>query len=156
MHLFNPHLPKQLNEVYFYGSHERQSQKTEHAKVSCYFTNKQKTRFDYRKSLNEKKIHWKCPYKTKIFFWWNMFSFLDKNWIQKLNIKILNIKMYFCNISATIHIQNQVEYLRWSCYLLITFTVSSILDARLGSNYASENNHSMILNYTPPTINPNR
>ena len=46
-------MAKQLNEVYFYVSHVRRSQNTEHAKVLSYFTNKWKTRFDYRKSLNK-------------------------------------------------------------------------------------------------------
>ena len=46
-------MAKQLNEVYFYVSHVRQSQNTEHAKVLSYFINKWKTRFDYRKSLNK-------------------------------------------------------------------------------------------------------
>ena len=45
---------KQLNEVYFYGPHARRNQNTEHAKVLRYFTNKWKTRFDYRKSLSKK------------------------------------------------------------------------------------------------------
>ena len=43
-----------VNEVYVYVSHVRRSQNTEHAKVLRYFTNKWKTRFDYRKSLNKK------------------------------------------------------------------------------------------------------
>ena len=46
-------MAKQLNEVYFYVSHVRRSQNTEHAKVLSYFTNKWKTRFDYQKSLNK-------------------------------------------------------------------------------------------------------
>ena len=42
-------------------------------------------------------FEWQNSYKTKIYFWLNIniYGFLDK--------KILNIKMYFCNISATIH-----------------------------------------------------
>ena len=44
---------KQLNEVYFYVSHVRQSQNTEHAKVLSYFSKKWRTRFDHRKSLNK-------------------------------------------------------------------------------------------------------
>ena len=57
-------VPNQLNKVYLYGSHVRWSQNTEHAKVSRYFTNKRKTRFDYQNSLNKKK-------SLNIFFWLN-------------------------------------------------------------------------------------
>ena len=57
---------KQLNKVYLYVSHVRWSQNTEHAKVLSYFTNKYKTRLDYRNSLNKN-------------IWLNTFFF---NWIK--------------------------------------------------------------------------
>ena len=62
---------------------------------NIYFHTK-KTPFEYKNFLNI-FFQWQNSYKTKIFFWLNknMHSFLDK--------KILNIKMYFFNISATIH-----------------------------------------------------
>ena len=40
-------------EAYFYVSHVRRSQNTAHGKVLRCFTNKWKTKFDYRKSLNK-------------------------------------------------------------------------------------------------------
>ena len=48
---------KQLNEVYFCILQVPQSQNTEHAKVLSYFTNKWKTRFDYRRSLNKNILY---------------------------------------------------------------------------------------------------
>ena len=40
---------KTVEWAFFYVSHVRRSQTTEHAKVLYYFTNKWKTKFDYRK-----------------------------------------------------------------------------------------------------------
>ena len=96
-------VPKQLDKVHFYGSHVHWSHNTEHVKVSRYFTNKQKTRFDYRKHLNKKILlntfFWLYFHKKKNPFDYKNFLYTNIFWLNinlfSLNDKILTKQKYF-------------------------------------------------------------